>query len=772
MSIDSIMGLLGKESSTVDQDSLEMHASGRPGKIEITPTKPLDTQRDLALAYSPGVGAPCLAIEKDPEAAFDYTARGNLVAIISNGTAVLGLGNLGALASKPVMEGKAVLFKKFADVDGMDIELATENVDEIVNAVKLMEPTFGGINLEDIKAPECFMIEDRLKKLMDIPVFHDDQHGTAIVAAAGLINALYITDRKIKNCRIVVNGAGASATACIELIKSMGLPHENAILCDSKGVIYKGRTQGMNPWKEKHAVHTDKRTLAEAVKGADIFLGLSVKDALTPDMLASMADKPIVFAMANPDPEIRPEIAKSVRPDAIIATGRSDYPNQVNNVLGFPYIFRGALDVRAKEINEPMKIAAAKALAELARLPVPEEVNMAYPNIKLAFGNDYIIPVPFDTRLIHTIPVAVAKAAIETGVARKQIDLAAYEENLKAKTSSKSSVIQTIFEQLRGQKKRVVFAEGEEERMLRAAIAFKHADYGVPILIGRESEIKEVATKIGVMEELADIQIHDIRANEQDEQYVDFLYKRAQRKGLLLKDCQRLVDLNRNVYAACMVGTGAADAMVTGLTRTYAQDLEEITTALEEEDGKKMFGMSVVMHKDRTLFIADTNVHETPTSEELALIAEQAAEKIQKFGITPRVALLSHSNFGNPMRESAERIRKAVKILDDKGVSFEYDGEVSAEVALDKQLMKLYPFCRLTDTANVLIMPELHAANITTHLLKKLGEGTIIGPILAGLERSVQIVQMGSSVTDLVNSAAFAAHDAISNDFFAKFLED
>ena len=764
--------LSNKEPLSFDQDSLEMHASGRPGKIEVVPTKPLNTQRDLALAYSPGVGAPCLAIEKDPETAYDYTARGNLVAVISNGTAVLGLGNLGALASKPVMEGKAVLFKKFADVDGIDIELASENIDEIVNAVKLMEPTFGGINLEDIKAPECFVIEDRLKKLMDIPVFHDDQHGTAIVAAAGLINALYLTDRKIKNCRVVVNGAGASAIACIELIKSMGLPHGNAILCDSKGVIYKGRSQGMNPWKERHAVNTDKRTLAEALEGADIFLGLSVKDALTPNMLSSMAEKPIIFAMANPDPEIRPEVAKSIRPDAIIATGRSDFPNQVNNVLGFPYIFRGALDVRAKEINEAMKIAAAKSLAELARLPVPEEVNMAYPDIKLTFGNDYIIPVPFDTRLIYTVPIAVAKAAIDTKVARRVIDLAEYEEKLKSKTTSKGSVIQTIFEQLRGQKKRVVFAEGEEERMLRAAVAFKHADYGVPILIGRQAEIVKKAEEIGMLEELAGVQVYDIRANEKDDHFVDFLYKRAQRKGFLLKDCQKLVDLNRNVFASCMVGTGAADAMVTGLTQTYAQDLEEITTALEEEDGKKMFGMSVVMHKDRTIFIADTDVHEEPTAEELAAIAEQAAEKVKNFGITPHVALLSHSNFGNPMRESAERIRKAVKILDEKEVSFEYDGEMSAEVALDKNLMKLYPFSRLTDTANILIMPDLHSANITTHLLKRLGAGTIVGPILTGLERSVQIVQMGASVTDLVNSAAFAAHEAISNDFFAKFLDE
>ncbi len=744
-----------------DEEALLMHSSGRPGKIEISPTKPLTTQRDLSLAYSPGVAAPVLRIADDPSLVYEYTARGNLVAVITNGSAILGLGDLGPLAAKPVMEGKAVLFKRFADVDAIDLEISTTDVDEFVNCVRYLGLSFGGINLEDIKAPECFIIEDRLRELLDIPVFHDDQHGTAIIAAAGLLNALDLTGRDLKSARMVVNGAGAAAIACVELIKSMGMPHDNVIMCDTSGVIYQGREEGMNQWKSAHAVKTELRTLEEAMRGADVLFGLSVKGAVTDEMVTSMGAKPIIFAMANPDPEIQPEQVKAARADAIIATGRSDYPNQVNNVLGFPYIFRGALDVRASTINDAMKIAAAEAIAQLAREDVPDEVDAAYAGRRLRFGPEYIIPVPFDPRLIVAVPSAVARAAMDSGVARKPvIDEAAYSTQLKARLDPTASSLQFIFERVRENPKRVVFAEGEQERTIRAALSYRNSGYGTPVLIGREEQIAEAMEAIG-LKGTSGLEIENARLSKNNARYAEFLYKRMQRKGALFRDCQRTVNTDRNVFAACMVAMGDADAMVTGLTRRFSVAYEEVRRALDQKAGDRVFGLTIVVARDRTVFIADTTVHEEPTAVELADIAVQAAAKARQLGHEPRVAFLSFSNFGNPQSEKAERIRDAVSMLDSRTVEFEYDGDMSADVALDPALLALYPFCRLSGPANVLIMPELHSANIAAKLLQKMGGGTAIGPILLGLSKPAQIVQMGSTVSDVVNLAAFAAYDAI-----------
>jgi len=742
-----------------DEEALLFHSSGKPGKLEITATKPLTTQRDLTLAYSPGVAIPCLAIERDPALAYDYTAKGNMVAVISNGTAVLGLGDIGALAAKPVMEGKGVLFKRFADIDGIDLEVDTKDVDQFVNCVRYLAPAFGGINLEDIKAPECFMIEQRLRELLPIPVFHDDQHGTAIVAVAGMINALDLTGRQLKDITMVVNGAGAASIACVELLKSMGLPHDQVILCDTKGVIYKGRTEGMNQWKSAHAASTKARTLAEAVKGADVFFGLSVKDAMSPAMVGSMAAKPIIFAMANPDPEITPEVAKAVRKDAIIATGRSDYPNQVNNVLGFPYVFRGALDVRASTINDKMKIAAAQALAALAREDVPDELDAAYAGQRLRYGPEYIIPVPFDPRLISVVPPAVAKAAMDSGVARKPIaDLKAYARSLGARLDPTASVVQALFEQVRSTPRRVVFAEGEEERILRAAIAYRSQGYGTPVLIGREELVANTLKQLSLPADL-DLEVHNARLSRQNKRYTDFLYERLKRKGYLYRDCQRMVNQNRNVFAACMVALGDADALVTGTTRSYYAALDEIRRVIDPIKGARVFGLNILLTRGHpAVFISDTTVHELPTPEELADIAVQTAAKARMMGHEPRVALLSFSNFGNPMAEKADRIRAAVAELDKRKVDFEYDGEMAADVALDAELMKLYPFCRLSAPANVLIMPALHTANVASKLMHKLGGGTVIGPILIGLEKPAQIVPIGATVSDLVTAAVFAAH--------------
>ncbi len=749
-----------KRDSSQYDEALRYHAQGKPGKLEIIATKAVATQHDLSLAYSPGVAAPCLAIAEDPESVYDYTTKGNRVAVISNGTAVLGLGNLGALGSKPVMEGKAVLFKRFADLDCFDLELDTEDVDEFVNSVRLMGPSFGGINLEDIKAPECFIIEQRLREDMDIPVFHDDQHGTAIICAAGIINALDLTDRNLKEVKVVVNGAGAAAIACLELIKAMGLPHDNAILCDTKGVIYQGREEGMNQWKSAHAVETEARTLEEAMVGSDIFLGLSVKDAVTQDMVKSMAEKPIIFAMANPDPEIRPEEIAEVRNDAIVATGRSDFPNQVNNVLGFPYIFRGALDVRATTINEEMKIAAAEALAELAREDVPDEVAAAYKGKRPVYGPDYIIPVPFDPRLISHVPTAVAKAAMDSGVARRPIiDEHAYRNELRARLDPTAGSLQLIMDEVRAMPRRVVFAEGEEEKVIRAAVEFQKAGYGIPVLIGRHAEISKTMEEIGI-EGVDNLEIYNASEMEDREKYHNFLFERLQRQGYLFRDCVRLVNRDRNIFAACMVAMGDADAVLTGVTRRFSVAFKEIQKVIEPMEGKRVIGVSVIVGRDRTVFMADTTVTNLPTADELVSIAKEAAEVARRLGHEPRVAMLSYSNFGNPKHVTSDRIREAVCLLDEEELDFEYDGDMSADVALNEELMAMYPFCRLSGPANVLVMPGLHSANIASKLMPILGESKVIGPLLVGLSKPVQIVPIGATVSDLVNMAALAAHEA------------
>ena len=747
-----------------DQEALAMHASGKPGKIEITPTKPLTTQHDLSLAYSPGVAAPCLEIARDPATAYDYTAKGNLVAVISNGTAVLGLGDLGALASKPVMEGKAVLFKRFADVDGIDLEVDTRDVDEFINCVKLLGPTWGGINLEDIKAPECFVIESRLRELMDIPVFHDDQHGTAIICAAGMINAADITGHKLSDIKLVVNGAGAAAISCVELARALGVRAENVIMCDSKGVIYQGRTEGMNQWKSGHAVATDKRTLEQALDGADVFFGLSVKGAMTPAMVKSMAKKPIIFAMANPDPEITPEEVAEVRSDAIVATGRSDYPNQVNNVLGFPFIFRGALDVRARTINEEMKLAAARALADLARQDVPDEVATAYAGRKLRYGSEYIIPVPFDPRLISTVPPAVVRAAMDTGVARKPIvDMEAYKKALSARLNPIFASLQSISAEVTRAPRTVVFAEGEEERSIRAAIAYRNAGYGKAILVARRRKVEQILIELAVRpEELDGITITNARESADVKTYSEFLYGRMQRQGLLQRDCLRMVNLDRNIFAASMVAHGHGDTMVTGLTRNYHTALAEVRRVIDNAPAAPVFGLTMIVVKGRTLFIADTAVHERPSADILAHIAMESADVVRRLGHDPKVALLSYSNFGNPPGPVADTLRDAVRILEDEEkagrINFEFDGEMSVDVALDPGRQRLYPFCRLTGPANILVMPGLHAATISTRLVQRFGAATSIGPLLIGLSKPVQIAAMDASVSDLVQMALMAAH--------------
>ncbi len=752
-----------KQYSALDQESLRMHKLCPPGKIEVVPTKALTTQYHLSLAYSPGVAAPCLEIEKDPDTAYDYTSKGNLVAVITDGSAVLGLGDIGALASKPVMEGKAVLFKRFADVDSIDLEVDTRDVDEFIDCVKLLGKTWGGMNLEDIKAPECFIIEQRLRELMDIPVFHDDQHGTAIIAAAGLINALKLTGRDRSNIKMVVNGAGASAIACVELIKGFGVPHNNIIMCDSRGVIYQGREAGMNQWKSAHAVPNPLRSLEEAVRGADVLFGLSVKGAFTHDMIRSMASNPIIFAMANPDPEITPEEVKEIRDDAIMATGRSDYPNQVNNVLGFPFIFRGTLDVRATSINEEMKIAAAESLAELAREDVPDEVAAAYSGQQLRFGPEYIIPTPFDPRLITRVPIAVAKAAVASGVAKKEItDWDGYERHLARRLDPTGGSLERVFTDVRAKSQRVVFAEGEEERTIRAALAFRNEGLGEPILIGREDVVAEAMRNLG-HGTTEGLDIHNARLSQNNTRYKDFLYNRLQRQGFIERDCQRMVNQDRNVFSACMVACGDADAMVTGLTRSFRVCFDEVSRAIGPADGANVMGIKAINARDRSVIIADTLLHEVPNPAELADIAIQAAAAARRLGHEPRVALVSFSNFGNPARPTAERVAEAVRILDARGVDFEYEGDMSADVALDHALMKrLYPFARLSGDANVLVMPTLHAANISAKLLGKMTPGSVVGPRLIGLEKPVQIVPMGAVVSEIVNMAALAAHDSLT----------
>ncbi len=748
---------------SLKQDALNFHATGRPGKLEITPTKPLTTQRDLSLAYSPGVAEPCLAIKVSADKAYDYTAKGNLVAVISNGTAVLGLGNIGAGASKPVMEGKAVLFKKFADIDGVDLELDTEDVDRFVDAVSLLGPSFGGINLEDIKSPECFIIEQRLREVMDIPVFHDDQHGTAIIAAAGLINALHLTGRDVRDIKVVSSGAGAASIACVELIKAMGVKHENVLMCDRSGVVYQGREDGMNQWKSAHAVKTHARTLADALKGADVFLGLSAAKAMSTDMLKSMADRPIVFAMANPEPEIMPDVAKKARPDAIIATGRSDYPNQVNNVLGFPYIFRGALDVRATAINEEMKIAAAHAIAMLAREDVPDEVTDAYAGESMRYGEDYIIPAPFDPRLISAVSSAVAQAAMTSGVAKKPIhDLESYRRDLSARLDPTASFLQEVFERITPENKRVVFTEGEEEVSIRAALAFSNSGYGHPVLLGREVRIKQIIADMG-LDGASDLEVINAKISDHNKDYIGFLYKKLRRRGVLQRDCQRMVNHDRNVFAACMVANGHADALVTGMTRSFQASFEYVTQVIGPKKGKEFVTTSMLVSRGRTVFMGDTSIHERPSGEQMADIAEVIAEKARSMGHIPRVAILSFSNFGSPESQITQTARDAVAVLDKRKVKFEYEGEMTADIALDYDLMQSrYPFSRLTGPANILVMPGLHSANISFKLMQQLGGGSVIGPMILNGEYPFQIIPMSASVSDLVNAAALAAYESLT----------
>ncbi len=743
-----------------EQEALQFHSQGKPGKLEITPTKPLATQRDLSLAYSPGVAVPVHAIHDNPSCAYDYTNKGNLVAVVSNGTAILGLGNLGALAAKPVMEGKGALFKRFADIDAMDLLVDTEDVEAFINCVRYLGPSFGGINLEDIKAPDCFIIEQRLKELLDIPVFHDDQHGTAIIAAAGLLNALALTGRDMKSCRLVVNGAGAAGIACLELVVAMGMPKANVILCDTKGVIYQGRKDGMNQWKSAYAAKTKARTLAEALEGADALFGLSVKGAVTPAMVAGMAEKPIIFAMANPDPEITPEDVLAVRDDAIMATGRSDYPNQINNVLGFPFIFRGALDVQASTINDAMKIAAAEALAELARSEVPDQVAAAFFGRRPTFGPEYIIPAPFDPRLIVNVPAAVAKAAMDSGVARKPIiDMEAYVAQLEGRLDPMAGWLQSTFSAVRSDPKRVVFAEGEEPAVIKAAHTYFTQGFGQPILIGTGDVVREQFRALGMVLR-PEYELIDIRKSPYLEEFTEYLFARLQRRGYLKRDCHRLVTNERNVFAALMVVHGYADAMVSGVTRNWTNVFADIQQVMDPEPDRSMIGVSLALLRGRAVLIADTSVHAMPTAEQLADIAVEAARAARNFGIEPRVALLAYSTFGQPRGERSDQVREAIQILDERRVDFEYDGDMAADVALNRDLMRHYPFCRLTDTANVLVMPAFHAASISTKMLKELGGATVIGPILVGLSHSVQICWFGAKDTDIVNMAAIAAFGA------------
>ncbi|MDV7270581.1 NADP-dependent malic enzyme [Thioclava sp. A2] len=739
------------------EEALAYHIDPRPGKYDITASKSMTTQRDLSLAYSPGVAVPVEAIAQNPETAYDYTVKGNMVAVISNGTAILGLGNLGALASKPVMEGKAVLFKRFADVNAIDIELDTEDPDEIIKAVSLMGPTFGGINLEDIKAPECFIIEQRLKEMMDIPVFHDDQHGTAVICAAGLINALEISGKKIEDCRIVLNGAGAAGIACLELIKAMGARHENCIMCDTKGVIYQGRTEGMNQWKSAHAVVTEARTLEDAMRGADVFLGVSAKGAVTPEMVSTMADNPVIFAMANPDPEITPEEAHEVRQDAIVATGRSDYPNQVNNVLGFPYLFRGALDINARAINDEMKIACARALAELAREDVPDEVAMAYGR-KLTFGRDYIIPTPFDPRLIHVIPPAVAKAGMDTGVARRPIiDMEGYAHSLKARMDPTASILQGIHARAKQAQARMIFTEGDDPRVLRAAVAYQRSGMGTALVIGRETDVKEKLEAVGIGDAYRELKVVNAANTKHLDEYRNFLYSRLQRQGVDREDAHKLATRDRHVFGALMLAHGHGDGMVTGATRKSAHVLELIGKVYDAKPSDGAVGITAILHRGRIVLMGDTLVQEWPDEEDLADIATRGAHVARALGLEPRVAFCSFSTFGYPVSERATKMHHAPKVLDKRGVDFEYDGEMTVDVALNMEQMKAYPFCRLTGPANILVVPARHSASISVKMMQELAGATVIGPILTGIADPIQICSTSSTVSDILNMAALAA---------------
>jgi len=739
------------------EEALAYHLEPTPGKFEIVATTPMATQRDLSLAYSPGVAVPVQAIADNPEAAYDYTTKGNMVAVITNGTAILGMGNLGALASKPVMEGKAVLFKRFADVNAIDIELDTEDPEEIIKAVSLMGSAFGGINLEDIKAPECFIIEQRLKEIMDIPVFHDDQHGTAVICAAGLINALELSGKKIDEVRIVLNGAGAAGIACLELLKRMGAKHENCIMCDTKGVIYQGRTEGMNQWKSAHAASTSLRTLGEAMVGADVFIGVSARGAVTQDMVSGMAENPVIFAMANPDPEITPEEAQAVRPDAIVATGRSDYVNQVNNVLGFPYLFRGALDIHARAINDEMKIACAEALARLAREDVPDEVAMAYGR-KLSFGRDYIIPTPFDPRLIYVIPPAVARAGMDTGVARRPIvDLNAYEDSLKSRMDPTASILQGIHARARKAQARMIFAEGDDTRVLRAAVAYQRAGLGKALVVGRDSDVREKLEAVGLGEAVHELEVVNAANTSHLETYREFLYHRLQRRGFDRTDIHRLASRDRHVFSALMLAHGHGDGLVTGATRKSAHVLSLINHVFDARATDGAVGVTAILHKGKIVLIGDTLVHEWPESEDLATIAIKAAGVARNLGLEPRVAFVSFSTFGYPVSERATKMHEAPKVLDRLGVDFEYEGEMTVDVALNPEIAAQYPFCRLTGPANILVVPARHSASISVKLMQEMAGATVIGPILTGVDKPIQICTGSSTVNDILNMAVLAA---------------
>ena len=746
-----------KNTKFTRDEALAFHMEPVPGKWEVNATVPMATQRDLSLAYSPGVAVPCSEISENPELAYDYTNKGNLVAVISNGSAVLGLGNLGALGSKPVMEGKSVLFKRFADVNSIDIELDTQDPDEFCRAVKLMGPTFGGINLEDIKAPECFIIEQRLKDEMDIPVFHDDQHGTAVICAAGLINALYLSDKKIEEVKIVLNGAGAAGIACIELLKFMGARHENCIVCDTKGVIFQGRTEGMNQWKSAHAAKTKSRTLAEALDGADVFIGVSVKGAVTQEMLKTMAKDPVIFAMANPDPEITPEEAHEVRVDAIVATGRSDYPNQVNNVLGFPYLFRGALDIHARAINEEMKIACATALAELAREDVPDEVAVAYGR-ELKFGRDYIIPTPFDPRLIFRVPPAVAKAGMQTGAARRPIiDLPNYELSLKSRMDPTASILQGMHVRARSNQATMIFAEGDDPRVLRAAVTYQRSGLGKSLVVGRDDDVKSKLEDLGLADAINELEVVNAAKTEHLESYKDFLYDRLKRKGFDPADVHRIASRDRHVFAALMLAHGHGDGLVTGVTRKSAIVLDRINHVFDANADNGVTGVTALIHKGRIILISDTLVQEWPNEKDLADIAENAAVVARQLGLEPRVAFVSFSTFGHPVSERAEKMYLAPAELDSRSVNFEYEGEMTADVALNMKAMEAYPFCRLTGPANILVVPARHSASISVKLMQEMAGATVIGPILTGIDKSIQICSTASNATDILNMAVLAS---------------
>ncbi|MEE2878792.1 MAG: NADP-dependent malic enzyme [Pseudomonadota bacterium] len=751
--------MTSKRPTFTDKEALEFHRHPQPGKLSVSPTKPMSTQRDLSLAYSPGVAVPVKAIAENEDLAYEYTSKGNMVAVISNGTAILGLGNLGAMASKPVMEGKSVLFKRFADVDSIDVEVQTTDTEEFISTVRNIGETWGGINLEDIASPECFIIESRLREELDIPVFHDDQHGTAIIAAAGLINACYLTNRKLEDVKVAISGAGAAGLSCAGLIRHLGVKPENILMCDSTGVVYEGRTEKMDQFKSGFAVKTTKRTLTEAMEGADVLLGLSIAGAVTKDMVKSMAPNPIIFAMANPDPEITPEDIKSVRDDAIIATGRSDYPNQVNNVLGFPYIFRGALDVRARSINEEMKVAAAQALAELAREDVPDEVAAAYHGSRPQFGKDYIIPTPFDPRLISFIPPFVAQAAMDTGVARTPIpDMDEYRRSLARRLDPTASFLQGVQAAVREKQPRIVFAEGEEPSVVRAAFSFKNQGLGHPILIGREEQVTRAMQQMGVPE--GSLDIINARLSDRNPEYTDYLYDRLKRQGFLRRDVQRLVNQDRNIFGSCMLKFGDADGMVTGVTRNYDVALKDVQLVLDPIEDRQVIGMSMVVNQGKTIFIADTSITELPVAEDLVGIAEEAASAVNSLGFVPRVAFVSYSTFGNPYGERMEKVREAVAMLDARDdIDFEYEGDISVDVAMNPGHKLMYPFSRLTDAANVLVMPAIHSAAIATKLLTSMSRATVIGPILLGFEKPIQIASLGATVSDIVNLATFAAFD-------------